>query len=220
MVVGKFRKKKRKHPGYRRCGQMVYSDATKALLMAKNIKNLLNVEFKNHDVQATALALNTTGTITQLTNIAIGDTTNTRDGSSLKIVSLLFSYILRINSSATDSQFRIMLVQDRQTNEAIYTVGDLLSDTTINDVLVAPRNLDNGHRFSVLYDKLLTLSAAGRATSGHKFYKKMNLKIRYDNAAAAITSLTQSSLSLLVITNEPTNVPSITFNIRLRYVDN
>lgn len=216
----RYTKKRNGRPGYRACGKMVYSDAAKALAMAKYLKGVVNVEFKNHDIQATSDALAITPAITQLTNIAIGDTTNTRDGSNLKLVSLLFNYTLISSASAVSTHVRVMLVHDRQTNEAIYAIADLLADTSANDNIVSPRNLDNGHRFNVLYDRVHSLSVGGNSTKNYKFFKKLQLKIRYDNAAAAITSLTQSSLSLVTMTNEPTNVPVITHNIRLRYVDN
>lgn len=213
-------KKRNGRPGYKRCGKMVWSDASKALALAKHLKTIVNVEFKNHDIQATSDALAITPAITQLTNIAIGDTTNTRDGSSLKLVSLMFNYTLISSASAVSSHVRVLLVHDRQTNEAIYVIGDLLQDTSANDNIVSPRNLDNSHRFQVLYDRVHNLSVGGNSTKSYKFFKKLQLKIRYDNAAAAITSLTQSSLSLVTMTNEPTNVPVITHHIRLRYVDN
>ncbi len=212
--------KVRKPPGYRRCGEMVYGDARRALLMAKSIKSLMNVEFKNHDLQQTAAAIAVAPGITELTNIAQGDTTNTRDGSSIKLVSILFKYTLNMNASATQTSVRVVLVHDKQTNQAIYVPNDLNADNTAGDSIVSARNLDNGHRFQVLYDKVHTFSISGKQTSYHQFYKKLNLKIRYDAAAAAITSLTQSSLSSFVTTNEATNTPTITSFTRLRYVDN
>ncbi len=207
-------------PGYVSCGKMVVSDAAKALQMAKYLKGIVNVEFKNHDVQQTAIALSNAVTITQLTNIAQGDTTVTRDGAQCKIVSIMLNYTLQINASAAGTVIRVMLVHDRQTNQAIYTSGDLIEDTTAIDSLVSPRNLDNKLRFSVLYDRVHTLSIAGNQKVNTKFYKKLNIKLRFDNAAAAITSLTQSSLSLVNWTDEATNVPSITSFVRLRFVDN
>ncbi len=215
-----YKKKSYSRPGYVRCGKMVASDAQKALAMAKYLKGIVNVEFKNHDQQVTAIAQANSALIRQLTNIAQGDTTNTRDGASIKIVSISFNYTINMNASATGTAFRVMLVLDRQTNEAIYTAGDLLEDTTPDDVIVSPYNLNNASRFRVLYDKVHVFSINGRFVGNFKFYKKLNLKLRYDNAAAAITSLTQSSLSLLTVSDEATNQPSLTSFIRLRYVDN
>ncbi len=216
----KYNKKSNGRPGYIRCGKMVVSDAAKALQMAKYLKTIVNVEFKNHDVQQTAAAVASGGVQVQLSNIAQGDTTITRDGAQCKVVSISLRYTIFMNQSATASSMRVWLIQDSQTNQALFTIADFLEDVTVDDAINSPRNLDNKHRFRVLYDKVHNLSITGRQISSHRFYKKLNVKLRFDNAAAAITSLTQNSLSLLVISDEATNTPAITSFVRLRYVDN
>lgn len=196
------------------------SDASKALQLAKSVKALLNVEIKNHDTGLTQTAISSTFQVLELTNIAQGDTTLTRDGASLKLVGVNLKYKLSQHASATNTQVRMLLVHDRQTNQATYSAVALLSDSTIHDAIVSPRNLDNTRRFQVLMDRVHIFSATGRTTSVHSFNKKLNIKIRYDATAAAITSLTQSSLSLVLVSDEATNTPLITHIIRLRYVDN
>lgn len=196
------------------------SDAQKALALAKSLKALVNVEIKNHDTGLTQTAISSTFQIIELTNIAQGDTTLTRDGASLKLTGVALKYKLSQHASAVNTQVRILLVHDTQTNQATYGAVALLSDATIHDAIVSPRNLDNARRFKVLMDRVHSFSGTGRTNSTHSFYKKLNIKIRYDNAAAAITSLTQSSLSLVLVSDEATNTPLITHIIRLRYVDN
>ncbi len=216
----KKRSYKSARPGYVSCGKMVFSDAQKALAMAKYVKGLVNVEFKNHDVQGTSVAIGTVPVITQLTNIAQGDTTNTRDGASIKVTSFLFKYKILMSASAFNTQVRVMLILDRQTNEAIYLSDDLLQDITVHDSIVSARNLNNAHRFKVLYDRVHVYNISSKSNDYTEKYIKLNIKLRYDNAAAAITSLTQQSLSLLTVGNESSNQPNITSLIRIRYVDN
>ncbi len=206
-------------PGYVRCGKMVISDASKALSMVKALKVLVNVEKKNHDI-ATAIGISTTPTILEMTNILQGDTTLQRDGSQCKIISIMVRYLVTQHVTAVSTTLRVMIIHDKQTNQAIYTAADLLVDVTANDALNSPRNLDNMKRFSVLYDRVHSLSDSGRTTSNHRFYKNCNILLRFDNAAAAITSLTQSSISLLLVSNEATNVPNVNIFTRLRFVDN
>ncbi len=216
-------KKKRPRVGYRSCGTMLYNDASqaaKALKLAKYLKTIVNVEFKNLTTQGTSTVLPVTPTIVQLTNIAQGDSTITRDGSNIKVLSIFWSYSVRQHATACCTLVRVMLVHDRQTNQAIYTPGDLLSDITVGDNIVSPRNLDNTSRFAVLYDKVHAYSDTGRLISFHQMYKKVQIKMRYDANVGDITDLTQSSLSLLVMSNESTNEPTITFSCRLRFVDN
>ncbi len=218
----KPRRKKGGHnkPTYVKCAKMVMSDASKALAMAKYLKGLVNVERKNHDSVGTNVARSSTIAIVNLTSIAQGDTTVTRDGSSCKIVSIDFRYFITQNASAANTLVRVMLVLDKQTNQALYATTDLLADVSTSDSIVSLRNLDNQVRFSVLYDKVHAFSITGRGSSSHKFYKTCQYKIRFDNAAAAITSNPGLSLSLLVVSNEATNTPLMTHFLRLRFVDN
>ncbi len=223
MPARRYAKKKyngHSRPGYVRCGKMVISDASKALAMAKYLKSIVNVERKNHDSSGTAVARDTTADIISLTSIAQGDTTVQRDGSQCKLVSLALKYFIEINPSATTTQVRVMIVLDKQTNQLIYGIADLLHDVTADDIIVSPRNLDNMRRFTVLMDRVHTYGALGPTTSYHKFYKKLNIVLRFDNAAAAITSMTENSLSLIFVSNEATNTPVVTHHLRLRFVDN
>ncbi len=213
-------KRKPSRPGYVSCGKMVYSDAAKALAMAKYLKSVVNVEYKNFDTQTLASGINQTPAIVQLTNIAQGDTTITRDGASIKIVSIRFVYNITANASAPVTHIRVMVVCDKQTNQAIYTAGDLLQDATPNDALISPRNLNNSRRFNVLYDKTHVFSNSGRNGGHFEFHKKLQLKIRYDASTPSIADLTEVSLSLLLVSNQQTNFPSMDHSTRLRYVDN
>ena len=216
----RYKKRAPARPGYVSCGKMVVSDAAKALALAKYLKGVVNVDYKKHDIQQSQTAVATTPSIIQLSNIAQGDTTNTRDGASVKIVSVRFSYSITGHASAPQTLVRIMLVCDKQTNEAIYANDDLLEDISLADNIVSPRNLNNQRRFNVLYDKIHKFSNTGEQAVHRVFHKKLQLKLRYDNSAAAITSLTQSSLSLVQFSDQATNTPLITSSIRLRYVDN
>lgn len=199
-----YRYKKKKRNIFWRRGM------NKVMRLAK----FLNVEFKQHNIQ-TAYTASTTGQIAQWTNIAQGDSDSTRDGSSIKIASIFARGYVQIHASATASIVRLILVLDKQTNQAIYASTDLL----LTDEVTSPLNIDNGRRFKVLWDKVITLSQ-DKPIVQFKYFKKLPIHIRYDNSAAAITSLTQSSLSLLRLSNEATNTPTVHIDARLRYVDN
>ncbi len=215
------RKSYSSRPGYGSCAKMVYGDAQKALTLARSVKRLLNVEIKNHDVQQTAIAIINSGSIIQLSNIASGDTTNTRDGAQVKMVGYDLNFQINQNVSATAMTFvRVMLVQDKQTNQAIYAIGDLLEDTSDDDIITSPRNLDNKNRFTVLYDRIFVLSKNGTNGAVVRKYVKKDVLLRYDDSTPSIADLTQNSLSLVQISSEVTNVPSITFFGRLRFIDN
>ncbi len=214
-------RKKSYRPGYRSCGKMVYGDAQKALRIAQSVKALLNVEVKNFDVQLNSSVITDAIGITQLCNIPQGDTSNTRDGSQVKMIGYEFNYFIQQSSAAVNADFiRVMLVVDKQTNQAIYLAADLLDDITNLDSIVTPRNLDNMKRFTVLYDRVHILSKGGTNGAHVKKYFKKDLLIRYDASTSAIADLTSNSISLLTVASTASNDPAITFFGRLRYVDN
>lgn len=221
MPYKKSYRRKSKRPGYRRCGTMVISDAQKALAMAKYLKGIVNVEFKTRDTAQTALFVpDGVGLVIQLSGIAQGSSTNSRDGAQVKCVSVSLEYTVFMDESATATSFRIMLVLDKQTNQAIYAVDDLLDNVANIQSVISPRNLDNKDRFSVLYDKRHVLSSNGSKMQQGSFYKATQIKLRYDGTGATIADLTQNSLSLVVISSEATNTPTLSAQFRLRYVDN
>ncbi len=217
-IAGQARSKFQK---YKECGTMVYSDARKALILARNLRSLMNVEFKNHDVTITATGvLDGVGNVIQLSNIDQGDTTVSRDGSNVKITSIYCKLLFRINASGSNTNIRVMLVLDKQTNQAIFATADLLFSVANVQSLVSPNNLDNQFRFRVLYDKIHLITAGGKESAFVKIYKKVNLRLRYDNTGNGIADLRSNSLALVVISNEATNTPTITGAVRLRFVDN
>ncbi len=208
-----------RRPGYVACGRMVYGDAQKALALATRLKGLVNVEFKFLDHIAVS-TVSATPTIIQITNAAVGDTAETRDGDQVKLTSIYLNYIITLNASATASTMRVMLIKDSQTNGAIYTAAQLFADSTANDNLVSPLNLDNKYRFKVLYDRNHIVSSTGKSIIHLKKYIKVSDKIRYGGAAGDITDLNSASYSILAVSNEATNQPTFQRSFRVRFVDN
>ncbi len=203
---------------YRRRRYKKFSKASKALYIAKKVQRMNRPEKKQAIQQATDTTMSDAGTIVQLCNMQEGDTNQKRDGGQVRFVSATLNYLVQRNASADTSVVRIMLIQDKQTNGAIFALSDLLFDATIVDNIVSPLNLNNARRFKVLYDKQHAVAANNRVVLRKKFLK-LNIPVRYDANAGLITDLTQDSLALVFITDEPSLVPVITYNVRLRFTD-
>ncbi len=210
-----FRRKKRAF--VRRVGS---TTAQKALALAKrNRRKIAKVEIKNFDTKLNVADMDVLPTIVQLTNIAQGNTTITRDGAQCTVIGIDFRYFVRINTIAVASIVRVMLVLDRQTNQLVYGIADLMEDSSIRDNIVSPMNLDNNRRFQILYDRVHSLSINGvRGAFVRKFIKK-DIVLRYDASTPAIADLTQNSLSLVHMSDEIANFPVLTTSVRLRFLD-
>ncbi len=221
MPYKKYYKKKTYRPGYKSCGKMVAGDAYKAYKVAMNLKRLVNVEVKNFDVQQNEVVITSTPVIIQLSNIPRGDTTITRDGAQCKVLAIELSLYLERTPSSITTNVRLMLVCDKQTNQAVYTSADLLEDITLNDNIVSPYNLDNKFRFSVIWDRTFSLPSGGsNAVTNFKRKFRMSKILRFDASTPSIADLTSNSFSLIQMSNEDEFSPEITMFSRIRFVDN
>ncbi len=120
-----------------------------------------------------------------------------------------------------ESLDRVMVVHDKQTNQAQFNLADLLFDATVTDALFSPYNINNASRFNVLYDRLFPMSVTGNSAKiARVVHKKLNMKTRYDANVGDITDLTQDSMALIFISNQVTNDPTVSFNYRSRFIDN
>lgn len=211
--------KRRRRSNYSRMGSAL-SLASKGLAVAYGVKRLMNVEFKFHQVEKNATAIPNTGDIVELTNIDQGDTAQTRDGAQIKCMSISCKYTITINSSAVNSFVRVILVRDIQTNQAIYSLSDLLENSGAL-AIESHLNLDNKYRFQVLANRVHKLSntTGTDLISGHIF-KRVGTKIRYDNTGNGIADLTSKSFSIVFISDEAVNTPTLKMVARIRYVDN
>lgn len=183
------------------------------------IARQLNVEYKEHNVQFTGNTISQTLTIQNLNLIDQGTTDITRIGRQIKITRVNIKGVFAINASATMTFVRVLVLIDKQVNQATFSASDLLFDTSANDNCVSLINLDNKGRFKILYDKIIALSPSN-AVGKFNYNKMMNLPIVYDNTGNGVADLTQKSLYLCFVSNEATNTPAVTLHARVRYVDN
>lgn len=217
----RYSKPRYKRPGYKACGKMVASDASKALTMARHLKTMMNVEYKHLNHLITPVAITDAGLIVNDISFLIeGNTSQTRDGGQVKFTSFRFAYNATIHASASRSLLRVMIVHDKQTNQATFTLADLLFDGTVVDAIHSPYNINNASRFNILYDKVHVLSTADETSIYRTIIRKLALKVRYDANAGTIADLSQDSLSLVFIGDQATNDPSVAFNWRSRFIDN
>ncbi len=207
-------------PGYVSCGKMVLSDAQKALAMAKYVKGLVNVEFKELDLARTTTAVTSGVIITSPSLVAQGDTKSSRSGNSIRLKSIQWKAIFKIDASAVATYCRCMIVLDRQVNGATFAIGDLVEDASISDFMVSPRDTDNANRFSILWDRLVPLNISGNQTASFSMRKKLNYVVNFDGTTAAVTDLTSNGIFLVIASDEATNAPLITDFCRIRFVDN
>ncbi len=215
MPYGRYPRRPRRRASSR---PITYSQiGSKVVRDVANLKRLLNVEVKFIDtsvagVMATAAAATAS---THVSPIAQGDGDSSRDGNSVKAVSVHYRSAIRFNtSSTTPSLVRTILVQSSYGEGYTPTLDDILTDgTDVNSF----QQINKSRGFKILYDNISTFDNE-HELKYLKFNKSLSHHLKWDGTAAAEHTFGQ--LWEFVVTSEVTNRPSFASECRLRYVDN
>lgn len=208
---------------------MSYKGKTvKKSLAAKVNKLISQQERKNHDVAATIAAVGGTATIVQLSNIPQGDDAVSRDGRKVSYVSshMRYTYV-RTGTDVTTSAFRVIVLQDMQSNGLTPVVGDILTGPTNPR---SPLTLDFKERFRVLHDNFcshgkgdynLVLSAGGgRCTVPGEYFAPIKDNLAQAEFGGIGSVPTTNSIILLFLQDGPaTATADFTYYHRLRFTD-
>lgn len=211
----KYTKKKTRCPRKRRGQsdlQATAQTARAAWKYGKLALSMLNVENKYHDI---AISINPSSTVwsTQaFLTIAQGLTSVTRVGDKMKVKKLSMIGAVGIHNSATNSQVKLALVM-------IPAGGSVAIASEIYDS-VSPyslRDLTYVTKARVLWSKIYFLDDKGPKAQKVEYFKDMDFHVQYEEAS---TTIEQNDLYLIACSTEAVNVPSLTLNVRVGYIDN
>lgn len=123
-------------------------------------------------------------------------------------------------ANATDN-VRVALVYDKQSNGANPTVSQIW--TTAAGVFdpFASRNLDYIDRYAVLADDVINLNAIRSGAELVERYLKVDLPVRYDASAGAVTDVETGGLFVIAYDQNATatNQADLVGRCRVQYVD-
>ena len=140
-------------------------------------------EKKFFDTQLTSTAVPTAGVVNpNLVIIPQGDGESERIGRKIVVTNVLVHGSINTDTTDEGQQVRIMLVQDKQANGAVFNTGQVLAQLSYQ----AFREMENIERFVVLYDKTITMTAGNfdgtdqkRQSKRFVINKKVNIPILY-----------------------------------------
>lgn len=193
------------------------SKAEQALQLArKTAKEVNRREKKKADSVYSAIQPGNTGTTeNRLTGIAQGDQDYERSGNQITVTSISGRLSGIMAGAAVGTTARFVIVQDLQ---QISDVDPGWADVFSQQAPEALLEHETVGRFRILYDKVVQMSNSGTRQFYFKFYKKCNVKVRYNGANA--TDHQKNGIYFMHISNEATTKPSVWGNIRLNYTDN
>lgn len=221
--------------GYKR-GTSVAGAAMVAVAARRNryprvkgaIKPTGRTELKYVDTANAAYACNTTGSITALNLIAVGDDNTTRDGRQVTIKSVqLHGHVVPEDTGCGPTKARVILVWDNAVNSgALPAITDIY--TAINGTAFPLVN--NAQRFTILVDREYSIgvvdNTATQAYAGSptnyscEIYKPLNAVTQFSGTTAAIGSIQNGGLYLVTMGSTAAGTgATLLAGIRVRFVD-
>lgn len=211
----RFRKRRRGSRFFKNAGRAI-GLASSALAVARGVKSLLNVEYKVVPNVGSSFAINTTGTMDLISGIGEGSASYERNGKSVKMTSLNGRMHFAYNTAGNAAQCcRVIIFQDMHGEGGTPGISDVLDGTGWNGL----RNLDNTDRFKVLRDMTIQLTDSQRSKL-IKIFIKRKCKLEFLGSTSAVAYQGAGSVWILTIGNQSTNAPTMSWDMRLRYIDN
>ncbi len=181
------------------------------------LRSYINTEDKYKDVTSTSTPSNA-ATLVLLNGLNLGTTATTRTGQSVKSADLQMNITFLMNSAAGDTFIRFMIFRDEQPNAAAPAGNDVLVDSTN---LRSLRTVSYNTRFMVLHDEFISLAQDGQGNLAKSVFKNLGFHQLFNTADnGTVADITKNSLYVLLISNEATNTPTVTFYSRYSFVDN
>lgn len=187
--------------------------AKKALSLVRRLNKAQEVKMFDHTVGVNTIGVN--GVMFNLSDVLEGGGFFQREGKAIFIFKLDVRWVISTDPSDIVTLCRIIIFQDRRQVSGVQPLP-----ATILAELHPLAQLNTVHRtrFKIFQDTTFNVDDnATKAFHGH-LVAKMQVKAEFSGASA--TSWTTNGMYMLAISNESTNLPSLSFTSRILYNDN
>lgn len=181
----------------------------------KQIWRFVNTEVHYHDA-GTTITPNNAGVLNNLASIPIGDDVDNRTGISIKPLSVNLKCQININSAATTTFVRLLVFRGKNENGTNIAITDLFASTGAQQFKV----FDKRFKTKILMDKTWALGSNGRQSAFYDGLIKLNGHITYDEQDSTGATYEAGGLYFLAFSSNTTNLPTIIWQSRFKYVDN
>lgn len=166
---------------------------------------------------ATATNIVDTGTWVLLNGLTQGITQSTRLGSQITVTSINFRGFMA-NIHAGPAIVRAILLVDKVPQQATFSLADLLFNSA--NALTSNINMANRERFLVIFDKVFTFNDTGATEiQTFSFREKFGFKAQYNANNGTIADITKNAFFLLLISDQSTDYPDISYSYETYFVD-
>ncbi len=205
-------------PGYKYATRENLNTASKALSVAMQLKKLINVEYKTLNKNLVGDP-SSTPQIINFTAIAQGDDIADRQGNKIRMKYLSVKGVVKLNASATRSNYRCLIVRDNNGSTTIPSVTDLFADaSSFINLKHKKGDPQSNSRFSILWDKCVYLDRISRDSAILDFSMSLDHHCFFSGTSA--TDEGKGAIYIFQSSTEATNDPAVTADVQLKWIDN
>lgn len=197
------------------------SRVTRLARKVRFINKRLSTEVKKADVNVLDASLDIAGTVFNLSAIAQGDTSATREGNQIRAKYLSCVGTIASNTSST----RLIVVQDTQMTPGSAPTVAQITESADTRTLMNRQSATAG-RFNIIWDKLFAPWPGGvgsqlESTRVFRFYKRLDRKpyVKTTWTGATNTDFQNGHFFLLALTSVD-EAGALDANFRLGFYDN
>lgn len=188
--------------------------AGKAWSATKYLKGLVNSEMLTATYTA-SIGPTSSGTVLSLNSIAQGDGNGQRTGNSI-FMRKINAHFTVVNNTTAGIVFHrwILFIDTQQIGDTSPTATDLLETADVRSSL----NPTTAGRFKILKNWEFATSQVKDDTRVIKYYKDMRHHVRFNGSG--ISDIQKGGIYMLFLSNQTTNTPTVSYNIKTSYHDN
>jgi hypothetical protein len=214
----RFQRKRSRRKRFYKGPKNLYRKVNAAYYMMRKMKSTYHPEFKLKDVSSSQ-DVDASGFVAHLTGISQGNDYANRIGRAVTIKSLYFRFTFKIYSNTTIAgfqQIRVYIVH--ALTDAIPTFS-IIQDGSVGDAFTCPRNVDYTKDYKVIYDKVINLQCdKTNVISFNKFFKR-NSVCKWTAGNSSATAIDYGHYYLMAIGDLSSNLPTVDYMCRVRFVD-
>lgn len=178
----------------------------------------MNVEEKINQ-GAVSGGVTSTGTVNSLTSLAQGTNYTDRIGNSIKLQRIEVRMKVIMNSSSTGTLLRVILFRDLYQSGTAPGVTDVLNQNGSSNAPLQPYNWLLRDRIAIIYDEIVALSGTGDNTAALNIDVPHSGHVKYVGTTSGAASNGPGSVYLLLVSDEATNTPTVTYAYRVTFTD-
>jgi len=190
-----------------------------ALKMVKTLKRTVKPEVKWMPFEED-IGVSETGYLRDFhSGINVGAGVNQRIGDTVKplrVVGRMLCEISPVESTALSQMVRVIFFRGKQEN-GIYPTANTYLQPTAGQLCLAAKNPDNSNHYSVIYDKMYSLSLGGKSNYVLNYNFPLSGMVKWERNSDSV--IETGGIYILIITNQGTILPRVSYNFRLYYTD-